>query len=479
MGDGRLLWSAHSSQRYLVDAYGTPVLPVGEGAWTLNSQRPPSVSTTSRPNASPAATQLAGQIYYLNIRKSQGFNCFGLQLVSRYQDNAPNDDASVAPFTTPGSLATFNSTYFNKARDLVILAGTYGFVVFIAPAWAGFDSVQGWWDVLNANTQAQRIAYGTNVANTFQDLDNVVWILGGDKPGSFSTSVYDDIMTGIKAVDTRHLFTSHWNFADSSDHPGTVSPGWEQICSCYDWHSVTGNPVYKQVDDAYQRGTSPAMTMEALYELNTDFGYSEQILRMQAAMTMLMGGKGFWFGHEGVWHLGAIGGNLPSQSAAAAYNLFSNGVNHQTSISGVFKSRRWWELIPDPQGATRISSGRGTYGAIDYLGLAYTPDRRLSIAYVPTTTSFTFQRSTMAGPFREKWIDPCTGQTYAASGTQPAPNTGTQSRATTETANGKPANNAGGDPDWFYVAECDPSLFVSNRGTPVVSGGPVSSARMM
>jgi hypothetical protein len=476
MGDGRLLWSAHASQRYLVDAYGNPVLPVGEGAWTLNSQRPPSASTVSRPNASPAATQEAGQRYYLNIRRSMGFNCFGLQLISRYQDNSPNDDQNTAPFTTPGDLATFNSTYFQRARDLVILAGTYGFTVFVFPAWAGYDSNQGFYDMLGSNTQAKRIAYGTAVANTFADLDNIVWGLGGDKPGSFSVTSYDDIMTGILAVDTRHLFTSHWNFNDSHSHPGSVSPGWEQICSCYDWEpggSSGTHSVYEQIDQAYQRGTSPAMMMEALYEENSDFGYTEKIVRTQSAMTMLMGGKGFWFGHEGVWHLGATG-NLPSQSRAAGYNLFSNSVNHQVAIASVFKSRRWHELIPDPQGASIISAGRGTYGGNSYLGVAYSPDRRLVMAYVPTTTSFTMQRSFMAGPFREKWIDPCTGQVTAASGTQPAPNTGTQARSTTEKG-----VNAGGDTDYFYLAECDPSLFVSNRGTPVVTGGPVSSARMI
>jgi len=115
-------------------------------------------------------------------------NAFGLQLISRYQDNSPNDADNVAPFTTPGDFATFNPTYFNKAADLVRRAGQRGMIVFIAPCWAGYDSSQGWYDTMVANGATKSRNYGAAVAAVFKDLDNVVWVMGGDKPGSFSTT---------------------------------------------------------------------------------------------------------------------------------------------------------------------------------------------------------------------------------------------------------------------------------------------------
>src|SRR5678816_512631 len=111
---GNLLLRADPTKRFLVDSAGKPFLVFGEGAWTLNSQ-----------------LRVVDQNTYMDTRSSQGLNAFGLQLISRYQDNSPNDADGVPPFTTPGDFATFNPLYFQKAADLVSRAAARGMVVFI------------------------------------------------------------------------------------------------------------------------------------------------------------------------------------------------------------------------------------------------------------------------------------------------------------------------------------------------------------
>ena len=216
------------------------------------------------------------------------------------------DADGVAPFTTPGDFSTFNPPYFTKAADVVKRAAQRGMVVFIAPCWAGYDAGQGFYDMMVANGPTKSRNYGTAVANVFKDFDNVVWVMGGDKPGSFSTAEIDAMVAGVRSVDTRHLVTAHWNFQPTDAHPGA----WQDIASCYDWN---GGVSYTQVEQEYSENDAPVILLEALYELNTQYGATTDILRLQSIMALLSGAKGSFFGHEGVWHLGASK-NLPSQS---------------------------------------------------------------------------------------------------------------------------------------------------------------------
>jgi Protein of unknown function (DUF4038)/Putative collagen-binding domain of a collagenase len=420
-GSQNLLLGADATGRFLVDGSGQPFLVWGEAAWTLNSQ-----------------LGITGQNSYLDDRSSRGNNALLLQLISRYQDNSPNDKEGVAPFSTPGDLATFNAPYFKKAADVVARAGEHGMVVFIAPAWAGYDASQGFFDMLVANGETKVHDYGVAVGKVFKDLDNVVWIMGGDRPSGLinaeTSTLYGQLSAGIRSVDSRHLITSHWNFA-----PGdTPSGDWEDFVSCYDWN---GGVQYTQIKDEYDENDAPVVLMEALYELNTAYGYTPQILRLQSIQAVLYGARGSFFGHEGIWHLGA-NQNLPSQSQGHPYDLNSLGMQHQQKIHALFSTRAWQKLVPDA-GNAFVTEGRGNYGDINYVGAAKTPDGSLGIVYIPEGGSITVDLSQLKSPIAGKWFDPTTGSyTDAGSFSSPA------SHAFTTLG-----NNASGDSDWVLVLE--------------------------
>jgi hypothetical protein len=415
---GQLTLRVSDNKRYLVDGKGAPILLWGEGSWTLNSQM-----------------HKAEQDRYLDDRASRGINAFGLQLISRYQDNSPADAEGVAPFTTPGDFATFNPEYFAKAADLVKRAAQRGMIVFIAPCWAGYDQGQGWYDVMVANGPAKSRAYGAAVAGVFKDLDNVIWVMGGDKPGNnFSTTEIEAMTAGVRSVDKNHLVTAHWNFKPSDAHPGA----WVDIASCYDWNNGVS---YTQVEQEYAENDAPVILLEALYELNNQFGYTEQILRTQSIMALLSGAKGSFFGHEGIWHLGASK-NLPSQSRGFPLDYNSVGMRHQQNILKLFAPRAWHELVPDT-GNALVTAGRGQHGNVNYVGAARTPDGKLAIAYVPTATTITVNVGSLTVPLTARWYDPTNGnfqpiKTYsAAENAQLTP----------------PGKNSAGGSDWLLLLE--------------------------
>jgi hypothetical protein len=414
----RLLLRADPTKRFLVGGDGQPFLVNGEGAWTLNSQ-----------------INVAAQNNYLDTRSSQGLNAFGLQLISRYQDNSPNDYDGVAPFTTPNDFATFNPAYFQRAADLVSRAAQRGMVAFIAPSWAGYDGGQGFYNAMISNGATKVRNYGAAVANTFKDLDNVVWIMGGDKPAPVgSTAIFDALTEGIRSVDTRHMVTSHWNFAPGDSPSGN----WVDMVTTYDWN---GGVQYGQIRNEWDENDAPVILIEALYERNTQYGATTKILRLQTLHALLFGAKGSFFGHEGVWHLGATT-NLPSQSRGHPYDLNSIGIQHQQKIFALFASRAWQDLVPDLT-SQLVTSGRGSYGNVNYVSAAKTPNGRLSMICLPNGGTIGVNLARVTLPATATWHDPTSGATVAGG-----------SYTTAETRNfTAPGNNAGGDTDWVLVIQ--------------------------
>jgi hypothetical protein len=413
-----LLLRQDATKRFLVDSSGQPFLVWGESAWNLGVQ-----------------IGVAAQNAYMDDRVARGINSIEVMALSRYQDGDPRDADGTAPFTTPGDFATFNPAYFNKLADVVSRARARGLVVFLSPAWAGYDANQGFHDMIVANGTAKCRNYGRAIATMFEPFDNIVWIMGGDKPGSFSIAEYDAMTQGIREVDTRHLVTAHWNFAPSDSRVGP----WQDIAGAYDWSSGT---VYGQVRNEYDENDSPVVVLESLYELNAQYGSSTKVLRIQSISSLLMGAKGYFFGHEGVWHFGSRNGNLAPQSQGAPYDLNSVGMRQYAVLGAFLKARSWQDLVPDLS-SSLVTGGRGSYGSASYVTAARTPNRRLGVAYVPNGGTITINLAQMSLPLVARWFDPTNGSYVAA---------GTFSTAASQ-AFTTPGNNSTADADWLLTLE--------------------------
>jgi hypothetical protein len=407
--------------RYLTDADGDPILVFGDAAWNLGTQ-----------------LSVSEQNHSMDTRASQGLNAFTLMLISVYADNSPNDADDVPPFTTPGDFGTFNPPYFEKVVDLVGRAAQRGLLVFLAPTWAGYDSSQGFYDAMVQSGEAKMRDYGSAVANLFKDFDNVVWIIGGDMRPPIPTPLFDAMTEGIRAVDDRHLLTSHWNFAPG-DNP---SGDWEDIVSCYEWNNGV---QYPQIRGEYNENEGPVVLLESLYELNTDFGATTKILRFQTIQALLFGARGTFFGHEGVWHLGSTNNAaLGDQSEGKPYDLDSIGIRQQQHVNTFFRSRAWHELEPD-SASEFVTSGRGNDGDNGYVGASKTPDGRLGVAYLPNGGTIGVDLAKLVLPVQARWFDPTNGEYQEA---------GRFGDAEVESFT-SPTTNSSGDGDFILVLESD------------------------
>ena len=174
-------------------------------------------------------------ITYLNNRKTQGFNV--IQAVALAENNGlitPNRYGDV-PFMnldptnwaiTPGSNAANAGEYdYWDHMDFVINeAAKRKLYIGLLPTWG--DKVAHMWGdgpvVFNENNAFE---YAKNLAQPYRDQWNVIWILGGDRPGIYERNgrQYDDrpvwraMAKGIELVYGKNAFITY--------HPGGSADG--------------------------------------------------------------------------------------------------------------------------------------------------------------------------------------------------------------------------------------------------------------
>jgi hypothetical protein len=427
-----LLLAVSPNGRYLVDGNGNPFFCRGESAWNLLTQLA-GASNHGSASHGPAASLTAGQNTYLDVRAGQGVNAILLMPLTRYSDTTPNDHDGAAPFSTPGDFTTFNATFWNKLGNLVGRAADRGMLCVVAFAWAGYDSQQGFESMILDHSEAECQDFAESVGTILEPHDNVVYMLGGDRPPTVPSGLVDRYVamaTGLRAVDTRHLITGHWNFA-----PGDSPTGdWEDIVSCYDW----GASLITQIASEYAENDAPLWIAESLYELNTPFGWNRKVGRVQYISGVLSGALGGnFYGHEGVWHLGSTNNStLGSQSQGHPYDLNSPGFHDQRHISDAIESVEWWTFVPDT-GNALVTSSRGS--GLDYISAARGANH--GIVCVPTATNVTCNLAVFGGARVCRWFDPTTGG-YTTIGTL----SGSQEFT-------HPGDNASGDADWLLILE--------------------------
>ena len=168
-------------------------------------------------------------------------------------------------------------------------------------------------------------------------------------------------------------------------------------------------------------------------------------LRRQEYWSLLSGATGHLYGNHSTWQF-----LCPQRDASGDCvggwkdQLDTPGAQQIAYVNALFGSRRWYDLVPD-QAHGLVTDGLGTYGTLDYVTAARTPDGTLGLAYLPSSRTVTVDLSELRGPVTARWYDPTAG-TYAPIDGSPFANTGSQQFT-------PPGDNAAGEDDWVLVLE--------------------------
>lgn len=179
--------------RYLTTDDGKPFFWLGDTGWLLFNK-------LNRDEAEQ----------YLEDRKQKGFNVVQAMVlhtvpsVNVYGDSSiVNKDISL-PLVTEGNNPEVAEEYdyWDHIDYIIDKAAEKGMYMALVPVWGspvkdGKVSVE------------QTTKYATFLAERWKDRPNIIWLNGGDIPGSDSTAVWLEMGKTIKSIDQNHLMTYH------------------------------------------------------------------------------------------------------------------------------------------------------------------------------------------------------------------------------------------------------------------------------
>jgi len=362
--------------RHLVDQSGKPFLIQGDAPWSLIS----------------GLTTEEAELY-LDTRRRQGFNSIIVNLIE-HKFRGPVNRYGDGPFATPGDFSKPNEKYFEHADRIIHMAAERGMQVFLAPIYLGYIGTdEGWIEETLANGPEKCREWGRYVGKRYRDFDNLVWLIGGDRNPDKAREDVDAIVAGIKEFDNRHVFTAHCH-PENSAIDQYRNDGWLELNSTY-----TYGIVHRMLLADYNRKPAmPFFLTESTYE--GEHNASAVQIRRQAYWAILCGATGQFMGNRPVWLFD------PGWQAA----LNSTGAQDMTRWGELFRSRPWYELVPDEKHEV-VVDGLGEFRGLDYLAAARAPDGGTVIAYMPTARTITVDMSKVAGKrAKGSWFNPRTGK---------------------------------------------------------------------
>ncbi|ODT14394.1 MAG: hypothetical protein ABS35_34850 [Kaistia sp. SCN 65-12] len=375
-------------KRFLVDAHGQPFFIQGDSPWSLIAQ-------LSKEDAE----------LYLKDRKSRGFNTLLVNLIEhRFATRAPANIYGDKPFLDE-DFGTPNEAYFAHADWVLNRACQLGFLVLLAPSYAGYGGgTDGWYQAMVAVGPERLRDYGRFVGRRYSGLNNILWVQGGDY-NTPNKDLVRAVAEGIREADPGALHTAHTAPETAALEYWPDEP-WLAVNAVYTYGSVADATLHQYADG----GDMPFFLFESAYEWEHDA--DEQRIRMQAYQAVLSGASGQLYGNNPMWHFDGPG--LYPASTEWKQALDSPGARSMTILFDVMQSAKWWLLQPDVDGSLLVD-GRGGEGA--RVAAARSQDRSFALLYLPTSKPIGVDLAQLSGPLvGARWRDPTNGQVHQVEG---------------------------------------------------------------
>lgn len=262
--------------------------------------------------------------YYLDTRKSEGFNVIQINTLRQWDSSAPlpNREPFAVTEYDNGSyeynFTEINKQYFNNAKNMLQEMKKREMIPALVLLWGNY--VPGTWmsKFVKNNTMPfdQIEPYVTYVVKEFKQF-NPIWFVSGDvgftdngkQDPSVATKYYREVLKAAKAADPEGLFTFHIN-GESHDLP-------QEFVKQIDFYSYQSGHGYTGQNTAFTiplslRGSQdfngPIIDTELCYEGLTKMNaptperYSAFEVRKAAWRAVLSGADaGLGYGTFGIW----------------------------------------------------------------------------------------------------------------------------------------------------------------------------------
>ena len=347
---GKLAVSAN--HRFLKYQDGKPFFWLGDTGWLLFTKLTRTEAET-----------------YLETRRKQGFNVIQVMVVHDVEDvNAYGDSALInknisRPAVTPGNLSSNAKQYdyWDHADYIINLAAKKGLYVALVPVWGS---------VVKSGhvTSKQAAVYASFLADRYKSKPNIIWMNGGDIPGSDSTEVWNTIGNTINKKDINHLITFHprgrtpssqWFHDQKWLDFNTFQSGhrrYDQDTSAKEkLHYGEDNWKYVDVDYAL-KPVKPTLDAEPSYEGipqglhdTLEVRWKDKDVRRYGYWSVFAGAFGYTYGNNSVMQFLKAGekGSAYGAKELWADAIHNPGAQQMVYLKKLMLSRPFFERIPD------------------------------------------------------------------------------------------------------------------------------------
>lgn len=374
--------SVEPGGHHLVDARGEPFFLHGDTAWSLMAQlRREEIDL------------------YLRDRRERGFNTILVSLIERkFAREAPRNAYGELPFAGPAPFEAPNEAYFAHVDWALKRAGDEGFLVLLAPNYAGFNGgEEGWYPEMEAAGPARLRAYGEYLGHRYSEYDNILWVHGGDFDPP-NKSLVRAVAEGIKAYHPQALHTVH-GAPGFSSLDNWRAEEWLDVNAVY-----TYGPVHEKV--TAQKAFDPripSFLIESTYE--NEHGATGRSIRIQAYQALLTGAVGHVFGNNPIWHFD--GPAIYAASIGWKEALASEGAQSMAHLAKLMAAVPWWTLAPDDTNKLLVE---GTGPPDSRAVAAVAEDRSLALVYLPDAREIVIDLTELTGSLvTARWYDPAEG----------------------------------------------------------------------
>jgi hypothetical protein len=284
---------------YLCYDDGTPFFWLGDTGWELFHR-----------------LKLQEIAIYLDNRQQKGFNVIQAAILAEIDGLRKPNQYGEVPLenldpTTP------NEKYFQFVDTVVKLASSKGLYMGLLPTWG--DKVTQLWGVgpVVFNPENAYI-YGLWIGKRYNDFQNIIWILGGDRPPMKDSidwrPIWRNMAKGIlDGTNNRALITYHPWGGDMSTSQYIHNEAWLDLNMIQSGHGGGHDvPIWNLVQRDFDLiPTKPTLDAEPNYEdhpvnpwptWNPENGYYRDYdVRKQAYRSVFAGACGVTYGHHSVW----------------------------------------------------------------------------------------------------------------------------------------------------------------------------------
>jgi hypothetical protein len=350
---------------------------------------------------------------YLTDRANKGFTVIQTVILAELDGlNTPNAYGEKPLINNDPT--KLNEQYFTLVDYVLEKGNELGLYIALLPSWG--DKVNQKWGAGPEifNTENARI-YGGLLAKRYIKYNNLIWILGGDRPleNENHFEIIRAIALGIREFDKNHLISFHP--VGGKKATAFLDDRWLDIDMYQSGHSRTAKE-YSYVSDSKKSSTKrPIINGEARYENIPDRFWEEKSygrlddadVRVSAYWSIIAGAAGYTYGCNDIWQMYDIS-KEPVIDARTDWEaaLQLPGSSQMGYMRKIFEELPWQKMILNQNLILNTNPENESY-----ILSAISSDKKVAIAYTPTGNPIKIDLSKIdAKRINAYWFNPRSGK---------------------------------------------------------------------